>query len=147
VRIYIAGPMSGLPNNNYPAFGYAFDRLVQAGLEPVSPHLLEANISVKQKEGMTRGQLYKLVLPGDIFAVASCQGIVTLPGWSLSKGANFELHAARLFEIPEFIPGLPLTASLEEWMDKAIEGIYEWRMMNTDLGQAMAKAERIRQEM
>ena len=37
MRIYISGPMTGLPDYNYPAFHAAAQRLTDGGHEPVSP--------------------------------------------------------------------------------------------------------------
>lgn len=149
MRLYIGGPMTGLPENNYPSFGYAFKRLVSAGMHPVSPHLLEANIEPDQKSGMSKGQLYKLVIPGDIFAIAQCDGMVLLPGWERSNGTAIEKHAADLFELPVFAPAYTsdeFPGGLDEWMDEVIRMVNEHRLANSDLGPMVERAEQIMKE-
>jgi hypothetical protein len=40
------------------------------------------------------------LLQRDLRALAECQGIILLPGWTKSKGAKFELHVALTLEMP-----------------------------------------------
>lgn len=128
MRLYIGGPMSGLPNNNHPAFAYACRRLYLAGHTPVSPHVLEANAHTHTNGQMTKGELYRWVIPGDIFALASCKGMIVLPGFEASDGTGFELHAAQLFELEVFRPAYTsdeFPGGLSEWMDVIIDMIHQ----------------------
>ena len=118
--------MTGLPSNNHPAFAYACRRLYLAGHTPVSPHTLEANAHMYTNDGMTKGELYKWVIPGDIFALASCEGMIVLPGFESSNGTAFELHGAELFELEVFRPAytsIEFPGGLSEWMDVIIDMI------------------------
>lgn len=126
ISLYLAGPMSGYSHNNYPSFEYAARRLRQAGWKVISPHELEQNVTLKEtrerieistRRPLTRGQLYALVIPGDIKALALCDGLVLLPGWQESDGTSLELHAAGLFELSVFTSQYPDSVSLEEWID------------------------------
>ena len=47
MRVYVAGPMTGMENNNREAFAYAWNRLLEAGVDPVSPHFLESAIEIE----------------------------------------------------------------------------------------------------
>lgn len=120
--------MTGLVDNNHPAFEYACKRLYAAGHTPVSPHKLEANAHTYQNDGMTKGQIYSWVIPGDIFALASCKGMIVLPGFESSNGTAFELHGAELFEMEVFRPAHTsdeFPGGLSEWMDVIIDMVNE----------------------
>jgi len=113
--------MSGIPENNYPAFRYAFRRLRDAGFDVVSPHLLEANITVENRPQMTRAKIYRLVIPGDIAAVSICDAMMVLPGFEVSSGTALEMHAAELFEMEVVRPDFESNMiGLEQWMDLII---------------------------
>lgn len=99
-RPYICGPMTGLENNNYDRFAYLLRALRDIGLDPQSPHLLEANIPNTAKAQMDRGMLYKMVIPGDIYMLSTCDAAIALPFWHESEGTGFELAGAGLFRQP-----------------------------------------------
>lgn len=83
-RVYISGPMTGLPECNFPAFHAAAASLRSRGYEVSNP----AEIN---KE--TNGDWCKY-LRADIKALCDCDVLVLLPGWESSKGAHLELHVA-----------------------------------------------------
>ena len=83
-RVYIAGPMTGLPEFNYPAFNAAERLLSERGYDAVSPARPYAVEPTSYKGYMVRGL-------GD---VASCDGVALLSGWQHSRGALLELHVA-----------------------------------------------------
>jgi hypothetical protein len=85
LKVYIAGPMSGLPEHNYPAFARAAALLRTAGYAVTSPH--ELNPSDRPWQDCMRVDL-KAMLDG-------CEAIVMLPGWVGSRGAGIELRVAR----------------------------------------------------
>ena len=133
MRVYIGGPMTGLPDNNHPAFEYAMRRLMEAGIEVISPHLLEANALPELKESMTQSEVYRMVIPGDIAAIASTDGMVLIQGWEKSPGTAFERHACDLFKLPVFAPAYTsdeFPGGAAEWMDVIIDMITEWRIMD-----------------
>lgn len=84
-RLYLAGPMTGLPEKNYPAFHAEAARLRALGYDIASP--AEVNVV----DGLPWLD-YMLV---DIPLMLTCQGIALLPGWEQSKGARLEVHIAR----------------------------------------------------
>jgi nucleoside 2-deoxyribosyltransferase len=80
-RIYIAGPMTGIPEYNYPAFNELAEHLREAGWDVVNP----AELCTHQ---MTWAQCMR----ADIKALVDCTHIYMLDGWRQSKGAKLE-HA------------------------------------------------------
>lgn len=82
-RIYVAGPMSGLPEFNYPAFHEAAARLrakgwhVENPAENPAPH---GDASCQWTAYMRMG----------LSQVTTCHAIYLLPGWQKSKGASLE---------------------------------------------------------
>lgn len=83
-RLYIAGPMSGLPELNFPAFHEAAARLRARGFEVVNP----AEINADPSTG------WEACMRADIAQLVTCDGIALLPGWEHSRGAKLEKHIA-----------------------------------------------------
>ena len=80
-HIYISGPMSGMPELNFPAFHEAARLLRDAGYTVTNPAELDAQDAGKV---MTWEQYMRR----DIVALMQCDGIATLTGWSNSRGAT-----------------------------------------------------------
>ncbi len=88
-RVYIGGPMTGLPESNYPAFHAAAKDYRGRGNFVVNPAELHPKGPLDiQKEWVE----YMRV---DIAALMTCEILVLLPGWLASKGARLEHHNAR----------------------------------------------------
>lgn len=83
-RVYVCGPMTGLPEFNFPAFHAAAAALRAQGLEVVNP----AEINLGQQG--TWEQCMRAAIKG----LCDCDGLVLLPGWQGSKGAHIELGIA-----------------------------------------------------
>jgi hypothetical protein len=83
VKVYIAGPMTGLPDYNYPAFAAASDALAAAGYEPVSP-----------AGELIDGWEWHHYLRRALQQMLTCEGVALLPGWELSRGARIEKRLA-----------------------------------------------------
>ena len=83
-RVYVAGPMSGLPDFNYPAFNAEAGRLRALGYEVENP----AENPVPPC-GSWAGYMRMALAQ-----VVQCDGIVLLPGWETSRGATLEHHVA-----------------------------------------------------
>ena len=84
-RVYIAGPMTGYPELNFPAFRVEATALRAAGLEVVNP----AEINVDPSVG------WSACMRADIAQLVTCDRIHLLPGWSRSKGALLEHQIGR----------------------------------------------------
>ena len=83
-RIYISGPMTGLPEFNFPAFHAAAAKLRERGHAAVNPAEINAET----------GGDWHYYLKADIKALCDCDALALLPGWQNSKGAHLELHIA-----------------------------------------------------
>jgi hypothetical protein len=83
---YIAGPMSNLPEFNYPAFNAAAAELRARGYTVVSPTELH--------DGDT-SRPYDFYLRLGLRALLDCDEIVLLPGWEDSPGACLEREIAQ----------------------------------------------------
>jgi hypothetical protein len=83
-RIYISGPMSNLPEWNFPAFNAAAKGLRELGFDVVNP------AEVNPDTTMTWEQCLRM----DIKQLCDCDSLVLLKGWQNSKGAQLELHVA-----------------------------------------------------
>jgi hypothetical protein len=91
-RIYIAGPMTGLPGNNYEAFDAAAARLRAMGYAVLNP----AETS-PPKCGTWLGWMRKAIRQ-----LAGADAVVLLPGWQRSRGARAEQRLARDLGLPRW---------------------------------------------
>lgn len=82
--IYLSGPMTGLPDLNFPAFRTAARALNRAGYVVVNPVDVNPDPTTSRYDCMRN----------DLRAMADCDAIALLPGWEHSPGANRELHNA-----------------------------------------------------
>ena len=85
MKIYIAGPMSGFPNFNYPTFDAAAESLAAIGHEPINP---------ARTEGREDCETWGDYMRASIRDIADADGIALLPDWELSNGARLEWHLA-----------------------------------------------------
>lgn len=99
MRLYVAGPMSGYPDHNFPAFRYAARRLRAMGHEVVSPvEMDESDGFDPSGEDVVPGSgQWAAFLSRDVKVVADprIEGIVVIDGWEQSRGAALEVHVAR----------------------------------------------------
>lgn len=79
-RTYIAGPMTGMPDLNFPAFHAAADQLRAAGHEPVNPAEINPDPGAEWTDCMFR----------DLEALTKCDAILLLDGGQKSPGAQIE---------------------------------------------------------
>ena len=95
-KIYIAGPMRGLPHFNFPAFDAAAAYLSAAGWDPINPAELdrESGMVIEQDSDLTP-EVMKAIMHRDCNAIIDeAQAIAMLPGWQQSKGACAEYRLA-----------------------------------------------------
>lgn len=116
---YIAGPMSGIPRFNIPAFDEAAANLRKAGFNIISPAELDDPVTREMAwnspDGATlnnihpNGESWGDFLARDVKIVADkVQGIIALPGWQRSRGARLEMTVALLcgHDLLQYEPGI-----------------------------------------
>ncbi|WP_250158304.1 MULTISPECIES: DUF4406 domain-containing protein [Pseudomonas] len=84
-RIYIAGPMTGYKDCNFPAFNAQAEALRGLGYHVENP----------ADHGVVDGAEWQDYLRYDISRLSTCEAIFLLPGWSKSKGAALEVYIAK----------------------------------------------------
>lgn len=84
MRIYVAGPMTGLPELNFPAFHAASARLRAAGHVVVNPAEINADPAAGWEQCMR----------ADIAQLVTCDALAHLAGWEQSRGASLEHYIA-----------------------------------------------------
>lgn len=121
MKLYVAGPMRGIPHFNFPAFHAATARLRAAGHEVFNPaerdiKAMGVDISANNFTGNNDeaasnfGFSLREALADDLdYVCRHADGVVMLPGWVNSKGANAEVATAialnlRLFHYTEADP-------------------------------------------
>jgi hypothetical protein len=92
-RVYIAGPMTGYPELNFPAFHAAADRFRQAGWDVANP---------AENFGGRTDLPREAYLRADLIMLAQCDAITLLPGWRKSRGALLEYAIAQELDLVVF---------------------------------------------
>jgi hypothetical protein len=103
LRVYISGPISGLPEANYSEFADAAHLVQSAGCDPVIPHDVtpkHEGACVPDGRREPSGHTYACHLRADVLAMLSCDAVVMLPGWEPSHGARIEHTVAAACGLP-----------------------------------------------
>lgn len=111
-KYYLAGPMSNIPQFNYPRFFELARILREEGFTIVSPAELDSPETVKAAmaspdgslgSGVVNGETWGDFLARDVKLVADdVDGVFVMEGWESSKGAKLELFVAHLAKKPIF---------------------------------------------
>lgn len=103
-RYYLAGPMSGWPEHNFPAFHAAAARLRSRGYVVMNPAENVAPDADTSKEETKRRAYYMRL---DLFQIMGrnprtkpVDAVVLLPDWHRSRGARLEVEVALQLDIP-----------------------------------------------
>lgn len=88
-RVYVAGPMTGLPEYNFPLFNATAARLRAEGWHVENP----------AEHGHVEGAGWADYLRYDLSRIVTCGAVHLLPGWSNSKGARLEVYVASVLGI------------------------------------------------
>jgi hypothetical protein len=106
MKIYVAGPMRGIPEFNFPAFKKASEYLRSIGHEVFNPaerdnerhgtDIGKGNATGDEAQAAKEhGFNLREALGDDLAWICSeAEGIALLPGWRNSKGAMAEYHTA-----------------------------------------------------
>lgn len=90
-RLYVSGPMTGVKDNNVPAFNAAAKALRHKGYLVINPLELDKKNPKRTWEECLRRDIAELVI---------CDDIATLPRWKKSKGALLEVYVGRALSMP-----------------------------------------------
>lgn len=124
-KFYIAGPMTGIPQFNFPAFDVAAASLRSYGYLVVSPVELDDPSSRSaalanetgdpEQYNNETGETWGDLLARDVKLIADeVSGVVALEGWEESRGARLEVFVARTCGKPVY--------SYEEWLNDRTPG-------------------------
>lgn len=97
-RIYIAGCMTGQPNNGYDAFNRKAAQLEAAGWEVLNPAQMDRDAGLSPTREFTR-QDYMQAARRDLKALRTCDAIYMLDGYEQSPGANWEWAYAKELDL------------------------------------------------
>lgn len=120
MKVYIAGPMTGLPQFNFPAFDALGARLRASGFDVVSPAELDdpddraaalaspdgsmATYGNARPDGVIK-KTWGDFLARDVKLLADggIEAVIVLPGWERSRGARLETFVAnRMCGLPVY---------------------------------------------
>lgn len=120
IKLYLCGPMTGLPDYNYPAFRDGANQLRTAGFEVFNP----------AENGLPADAPWAEHMRVDIINLMTCQGVAVLPGTDTSRGAKLELHNALELGMPVASVGTwvgflaPISEALKA-TENMLEGLIE----------------------
>jgi hypothetical protein len=99
MKIYIAGPMLGKEDRNFPAFFAAEEKLKKLGYDVVNPARLSKDLADKMTEGDLDRIPRKEYIKQDLLSLVTCDAIYMLDGWDNSCGATVEKRVAHELEL------------------------------------------------
>lgn len=91
MKLYVAGPMTGVPRYNFPAFRAAAAALHGRGYDVLDPSRHGAD-----RPGYGWSNYMRLGLRD----VLAADGVALLPGWESSRGATLEIQVAEALDMP-----------------------------------------------
>lgn len=101
--VYVAGPMTGYEDLNWPAFKAAEARLAEAGYTVVSP-----TSKGRPDDPALADKSYEWFLRQDLKVLLEADAVALLPGAQNSNGARLERHVAEKLGME--------VRELEEWL-------------------------------
>jgi hypothetical protein len=118
MKIYLAGPMTGYPEFNFPVFLTAAAKLRDAGHKVWSPaeHDISNGLDVTGLDGSPEslagtGFDLRKALGADLaWITSSAEAVIVLPGWEHSSGAWAEVATALALRLPVWTLGAFLAA-------------------------------------
>ncbi len=113
-RVYLSGPMSGLPEHNFPAFNAEAARLRALGYAVVNP------VDINPDPGTS----WHECLRNDLAALLTCDTLALLPGWQGSTGAHLEMHVAHRIAMPIVIAAEIATPGAWRVTDPTVDQVH-----------------------
>ena len=103
-RCYIAGPMTGIPEFNFPMFHRLAGYMRQHGWEVFDPAERDEKMYDIKAPGYAEGDVklwaesagfdFRLAMRWDLGVITTCEAMVLLPGWEKSSGVANEKFVA-----------------------------------------------------
>ncbi|MDN6286080.1 MAG: DUF4406 domain-containing protein [Corynebacterium casei] len=93
MTIFISGPMSGLPDFNYPSFHEAGEYLQAKGERFFSPAHFKSGVA-KPPPRPEFAEPWEYYMRQSLKQLLLCDRILMLPGWENSRGATIEKELA-----------------------------------------------------
>lgn len=121
-RIYVAGPMTGIPHFNFPAFDAATERLRAQGWRVVNPAGIDRAMGFDPlalpadtdwNNPAALGLYQRDIVRRCCAALIECDAIYMLEGWIKSEGASAELKLARWAGLDEIYQRSPVEEAME----------------------------------
>ena len=101
-KIYIAGPMRGLPDFNYPKFNHFAEAHRAVGWDVANPVEIGADYGTPEQINDSPA-LLAAVMAAELHALETCDAVFLLDGWHKSVGAQKELAAAISYGLKIYI--------------------------------------------
>jgi hypothetical protein len=138
--LYLAGPMTGYPQFNFPLFIRAAEKAREQGFDVISPAELDQennedyDLSINSPDGElgTTHQTFGDYLSRDVKIVHDhCVGVIFLPKWFESKGARMEAYVAltagftRFYHYQEYAgidQDIPYTGAIKSYPIERVRG-------------------------
>lgn len=98
--VYLAGPMTGYPEFNFPAFREATARLRGLGYAVRSPHEWDEEENGGRTPTAEEAKPWAYYLKRDLALLLECDAVAVLPGWRASKGATLEVYVGQSLGMP-----------------------------------------------
>lgn len=91
--VYLSGPMTGLPDYNFPNFNRFAYSLRGRGFVVINPAETAGGVDHLDREWYFRM---------DLSAIAESEAVFVMPGWKDSEGAKTEVAVAHAFGLPVY---------------------------------------------
>jgi hypothetical protein len=107
MKIYIAGPMSGVEDFNFPLFFETEKKLKELGYEVINPahndgETLEEALAMAGTPDKPNNP-WSYYMRRDLPSVLDVDALCVLPNWRGSKGASLEVHVAEALGLPIYV--------------------------------------------
>lgn len=94
MKVYLAGPMTGIESWNFPAFDAAAEWLRGCGYTVVNPADLDRQAGFDGDCTAVSPTFLREAMGRDLAAICGCDGVAVLEGWQASLGACIEVALA-----------------------------------------------------
>jgi len=92
LKIFLSGPMTGLPNYNFDRFNEVEKKLKDAGFDVVNPVVICERFG--QENVVKDKRLFDAMVARQQVEERKCNAVLLLDGWQSSKGVRLELDTA-----------------------------------------------------